>query len=396
MVGTESARPGAGQASLSGCGPAGPEEENRRELIRHAIASGATAEEIEAAEDIGELVLDLNLRPRLEFTLREVIDAAGIDQSKAQRLLAATGIPWSADEHVTAGEAATVELLATAASELFGEAATLQLARVAGRAMAQIAETLVAAFRLQVELPRLAAGVPDVELVKGYADIAQGMLPAFVGTLDVLLRRQIVAVAERTWSTDAERSAVTLPRSIGFADLVGYTAAAATMSVHELMSTLVEFDERTADVVLRGNGQIVKTIGDQAMFVTEHAGDACRIALRARRRVRSQSTAPDPRRAGRRPDRLRVRRPLRARRQPRRPARRRRRTVHRGRVRVRPRCVRRHLPLRGLAPSRSQGLRPAGRRLPRRALTHGLVRTGPSEHPVPRRSGSQRRPGWLH
>ena len=83
---TKQTRPEAGQTSLSGCGPAGPAEENRLELIRHARASGATAEEIEAAENIGELVLDLNLRPRLEFTLREVIDGAGIDWSRAQRL----------------------------------------------------------------------------------------------------------------------------------------------------------------------------------------------------------------------------------------------------------------------------------------------------------------------
>ena len=31
--------------------------------------------------------------------------------------------------------------------------------------------------------------------------------------------------------------------------------------------------------MLRGNGQIVKTIGDEAMFVTEEAVDACRIGL---------------------------------------------------------------------------------------------------------------------
>ena len=41
----------------------------------------------------------------------------------------------------------------------------------------------------------------------------------------------------------------------------------------------MDFDERTAEVVARGHGQIVKTIGDEAMFVTEDAADACRIAL---------------------------------------------------------------------------------------------------------------------
>jgi adenylate cyclase len=42
---------------------------------------------------------------------------------------------------------------------------------------------------------------------------------------------------------------------------------------------LMEFDARTAEVVARGNGQIIKMIGDEAMFVTEDATDACRIAL---------------------------------------------------------------------------------------------------------------------
>jgi adenylate cyclase len=49
--------------------------------------------------------------------------------------------------------------------------------------------------------------------------------------------------------------------------------------VRQLTGVLMEFDERTSEVVARGNGQIVKTIGDEAMFVTEDAGDACRIAL---------------------------------------------------------------------------------------------------------------------
>jgi adenylate cyclase len=51
------------------------------------------------------------------------------------------------------------------------------------------------------------------------------------------------------------------------------------MSVGELSSVLAEFDERVANVVHRGNGQVVKTIGDEAMFVTEGALDACRISL---------------------------------------------------------------------------------------------------------------------
>ena len=95
----------------------------------------------------------------------------------------------------------------------------------------------------------------------------------------MVLRRQIVGVAERMWSTDKERSAVTLQRTVGFVDLVGYTSATASLSVRELTNVLLEFAERTAEVVERGHGQIVKTIGDEAMFVTEDADNACGIAL---------------------------------------------------------------------------------------------------------------------
>ena len=109
--------------------------------------------------------------------------------------------------------------------------------------------------------------------------MSQPLLPLFVRSLDAMLRRQLVAVAERVWSTDEERSAVTLDRTVGFVDLVGYTEISASLSVRELASVLIDFDARTAEAVARGNGQIVKTIGDEAMFVTEDAADACRIAL---------------------------------------------------------------------------------------------------------------------
>ena len=59
-------------------------------------------------------------------------------------------------------------------------------------------------------------GTAYVDVVKEYAEITETLLPTFVSTLDAVLRRQIVAVAERMWSTDAERSIVTLQRTVGF------------------------------------------------------------------------------------------------------------------------------------------------------------------------------------
>jgi adenylate cyclase len=259
--------------------PDAQDDADQRQLIRYAMSRGATPDEVAQAPNLGELALDLTLRPRGPLPLREVAASAGLDWPTTVRLMTAAGLPTDPDFPSTADEAASIRLLAGAHNNLLGDEATLQLARVTGNAMARLAETLVGVFRLQVELPRRAAGRAYVEVVKEYAELTETLLPSFVATLDAVLRRQIVAVAERMWSTDPERSVVTVQRTVGFVDLVGYTTATASLSLRELTRVLVEFDLRTSEIVAEGNGQIVKTIGDEAMFVTEDAGDGCRIAL---------------------------------------------------------------------------------------------------------------------
>jgi adenylate cyclase len=259
--------------------PAAPDATDRLELIDLALRRGATLEDVAKAPNLGELVLDMTLRPRGPLPLREVATTAGLDWPTTVRLMTAAGLPTAPDFPVTADEATSIRLFAGAHNALLGEEATLQLARVTGNAITRVAETLVGVVRLRVELPRRAAGRPYIDVVRDYSELTETMLPNFVATLDAVLRRQIVAVAEGMWSTDAEQSVVTVRRTVGFVDLVGYTTTAASLSLRELTDVLVEFDLRTSEIVARRHGQIVKTIGDEAMFVTEDATDACRIAL---------------------------------------------------------------------------------------------------------------------
>jgi adenylate cyclase len=258
--------------------PTGPDSAGRVELIRYLLARGAMPEDIATAANLPALAVDLNLRPQRPLTLGQVVADVDMEWHSVRRLLTATGLPADPGQAITPEEAAAVRLLAETSGHLLGEAATLQLARVIGSAVGRVAETLVGAFRLQFELPRRDAGTRELEFVKETSDIAKTMLPAFMNALDAVLRRQIVAVGERMWSTDEERSAVTVVRTVGFVDLVGYTARAASASVRELTEVLIDFDERTTEIVSDGNGQIVKTLGDEAMFVTEDAADGCLIA----------------------------------------------------------------------------------------------------------------------
>jgi adenylate cyclase len=248
-------------------------------VIRLALEAGATPEQVLNAPNLGEMILELELRPLGQETAGEVVTEVGVGWEEAWPFLRAIGIPVDPNERLTEGEAGAIRLIIGGAREVLGDEATLQLARVMGNVVGRLAETLVAAFRLRVELPRRDAGIRDVDIVHGYTEIALNLFPPFTRSLDALLRRQVLAVAAKMWSTDDERSAVTVPRTVGFIDLVGYTERTATMSVRELTTVLMDFDRCTSDVVANNGGTVIKTIGDEVLFATEDPVDACRIAL---------------------------------------------------------------------------------------------------------------------
>ena len=59
--------------------PQAPDAADHLELIRYVLALGATLEDVTTAANLGELALDLTLRPRGPLTLGEAAAAAGID-----------------------------------------------------------------------------------------------------------------------------------------------------------------------------------------------------------------------------------------------------------------------------------------------------------------------------
>jgi hypothetical protein len=75
------------------------------ELIRYVLHLGASPEEVAAATNLGELALDLSLRPRGALALREVAEEAGLDWPTTVRLMTAVGLSTDPEYRVTADEA---------------------------------------------------------------------------------------------------------------------------------------------------------------------------------------------------------------------------------------------------------------------------------------------------
>lgn len=66
---------------------------------------------------------------------------------------------------------------------------------------------------------------------------------------------------------------------MGFADLADFTDLSRRVSPDELGTMVVRFDATARDVVADLGGRVVKTIGDEVMFVADDGPTAARIAL---------------------------------------------------------------------------------------------------------------------
>jgi class 3 adenylate cyclase len=162
---------------------------------------------------------------------------------------------------------------------LLGEDVILSLARVVGSSMARLAESISGAFRVVVEVPQLNEGKAYAEVAEDYTSIVRDVLPLFLEAVEAVFRRHLVNVSYQMWSTDTEQSAVTLERTVCFADLVGSTEVLRSISIREMADLLRHFEEHVWDLVSASGGRVVKLIGDEAMFVLDEPTLACRVGL---------------------------------------------------------------------------------------------------------------------
>ena len=87
----------------------------------------------------------------------------------------------------------------------------------------------------------------------------------------------------------------TVEGAVGFVDLVGYTALAAELEDEGLANLVQRFVDLAHDTVVAAGGRIVKTIGDEVMFVTDTVGTAAWIAVQLSERSVGDDLLPETR-----------------------------------------------------------------------------------------------------
>ena len=135
------------------------------------------------------------------------------------------------------------------------------------------------------------AMVDEAKVTDGLSDAAARLqmlerMPELRETLEsqvvFTFRRQLAAYAARAGSevlhSDTDEL-FPLQRAVGFADLVQFTRLSRDLSGAELADVVARFEAVGRDVISVGGGRVVKTVGDEIMFLADTPEDGAQIAV---------------------------------------------------------------------------------------------------------------------
>ena len=238
---------------------------------------------------LDELVLG---GPR-RYTRSDLADRAGISLDEARRLWHAMGFADLGDDEVafTDADLEAVELAKWLQDEANIDPATrLSMARAMGLAMAQLAEAQVATVgRLLLD----AEPDPD-KAVELAVPVTEALFDPIQRLVLYVWRRQTAAAMSRafaTFGTDVS----TRELAVGFADLVGYTELSRSLHPEQLGEMVERFESTISERIAQRGGRVVKTVGDEVMYVADDLAAAAEIGLETAERHAADEELPDVR-----------------------------------------------------------------------------------------------------
>jgi adenylate cyclase len=264
-------------------------------VIERLRERGHTLEEIKRASDRGQLAVGPieNLLTPSEglHTLREVARETGLSVAVIERLRSAMGFPAFDENLLSEEDMQVMRYVAAIFDAGLPPVAFLQLARVYGHALAQIADAEVRLVHLYVHEPMMRAGVPNVEIAEEMEGLARQLMPFVVpllsyihtGLLSQFVEQDIIGHMESDLAENASEHG-RLRVAILFADLAGYARLTVERGDAEALGAV----ERFVDVVehtLPADARVIKTLGDEVMVVGSDPAALARwaVSLQAQR-----------------------------------------------------------------------------------------------------------------
>ncbi len=215
------------------------------------------------------------------MTSEAVADTAGVTVGDAKRLWRALGFPDAGDYAAfTDTDLAALELVTAPVRKGSIDFDTaIRLTRAVGQTMAKLADWQVATLSTRVE--QLEEGDEATGSRIGSAlRMAEEVGKPFEQLLIYAWRRHLAAAVGRVEALGANDSDLhTVEVTVGFADLVSFTALSNEMDEDRIGDLVEVFESRCADVVAGQHGRVIKTLGDSVLFVADDPVRGMEIAL---------------------------------------------------------------------------------------------------------------------
>jgi adenylate cyclase len=238
---------------------------------------GHSLEEIRRASEGGVLAFAYveDLFPPVEaaYTLEEVAEETGLEIALIERVWAAVGFNTQSLERLTEEDLQMLRYIAAVLSAGFPLVAFLQLVRVYGQAISQVADAEVRLFHLYVHEPLMRDGVPGLEMAEEMEQLARELLPLASPMMDHVHQRFLQHFVEQDvighMEADVDEDTLELGRlrvAIAFADLAGYTRLTEEEGEEQALGAVERFVDAVENT-LPDDARVVKTIGDEVMVV---------------------------------------------------------------------------------------------------------------------------------
>src|SRR3954469_13127161 len=205
------------------------------------------------------------------YTLAQAAELTGLEAELIRRIWSTAGFPLRALESLSEDDLQLLRYLSDVLDAGLPLVAFLQLVRVCGQALAQIADAEVNLFPLSVQEPMIREGAPVLEIAEELSDLASELLPLAGPIMDGVHQRLLRHFLEQDvvghLELVADEAALGRMRvAIAFADLAGYTRLTEEIGEEEALEIVERFVGQVEET-LPDEARVVKTIGDEVMIV---------------------------------------------------------------------------------------------------------------------------------
>jgi len=220
-------------------------------------------------------------------TVDEAAEETGLEPALIERIWTTLGLPKEALDRVSDEDLQALQYIASVLEAGFPLVAFLQLTRVYGQALAQIADAETRLFHLYVHEPLIRDGVPGLRMAEEMETLAGDLLPLASPLMDYVHQRYLEHFIEQDMvghmeldlgEGDELDELGRVSVAIAFADLAGYTRYTEEEGEQEALSYVERFIEAVKDTLPEG-ARVVKTIGDEVMIVGQDLRALCEWAV---------------------------------------------------------------------------------------------------------------------